>query len=541
MKPGEKCGLPRCYPLDVPDEDRVLRPAAGMVAITMVSRIAGWVRDKVLFYVLGANVLYDVFRTAFRIPNMFRMLLGEGSLHAALVPSLTRLNATDPDPAEARRLVRGVLAALLLILSVVVALGILAAPFLVAVFAPGFAATPGKTELAVLMTRLFFPFLALISLAALCQGVLNSHDRFLLPAAAPIAFSLSVVGVTWWFVRGSDNPATWLAVAVLSGGALQFLVQARAVMVLGYRLVPAWRGVFGERVRKVLTLMLPGIPVLGLNQLNQLVSNSFASLTGDGGVARTYAASRVTELIFGAVVVQLTTVLLPTLSRDVVGEPERARTTLLDTMCMVSFVTLPASAILAVLSSPVIGLLFGGGRFTAGDVAATGSTLTAYAFTLVGIGHAKVVASAFFAQHDTKAPMWGSFVSLAVFTLGCAVVAVPMGTPGIGWANTASMLLYAAFLTGLYQVKYGFGRVRQTLAALARQAVAAAAVAVALVAVRPWVADIGSTSLVGALRLAAVLLPAGALYVALVMAMGGREPGRLLAVVRHSAGRGGQA
>ena len=166
-------------------------------------------------------------------------------------------------------------------------------------------------------------------------------------------------------------------------------------------------------------LMLPGIPVLGINQINQLISNRFASFI-DSGVSYTYGAYRVTELVFGAIVVQLTTVLLPVLSRELRLDPGRRRGTLVGTITLVSFVTLPAATVMAVLAQPIIGLLFGGGRFRSQDVAVTGVTLTAYAFSLVGTGHVKVMASAFFAQKNTRTPMWGSLMALIVFTGACA-------------------------------------------------------------------------------------------------------------------------
>lgn len=513
--------------------------ASRMAGVTLVSRITGYLRDKTLSYVLGAGVMYDAFITATRIPSTFRALLGEGALHAAFIPTLARLRAVRSDPKEARELVRGVLAALLLILAVVVGLGILFSPWLVRAFALGFAKTPGKLELAVLLNRLVFPYLILVSLAALCQGVLNSHDRFVLPAAAPILYNLSVVGVVWWLVRGSERPVPYLAGAVLLGGFLQFAVQARSVRRLGYSLGPAWRLMTGPQVRRVLVLMLPGIPVLGINQLNQLVSNLFASFAGDGGVVYTFAAYRVTELVFGSIVVQLTTVLLPTLSRNLAEDPSTARTTLLETVSLVSYVTLPAATIMAVLSTPIIGLLFGGGRFTPADVSVTGATLAAYAFGVVGTGHAKVMANAFFAHRDTRTPMYGSLVLLVAFTAGCAVLARRYGTPGIGISNTIAMLAYALFLTALYGGRYGFGRVGRTIAAVARQLVGTVALGGGLVVVAPMLRSVDHTSLVSAGKLAVALVAAGAVYAGVVALLGGRE----LRVLREALGgrAGGRA
>jgi putative peptidoglycan lipid II flippase len=474
-----------------------------------------------------------MYRTANRIPNAFRGLFAEGTLHAAFVPTLARLTGKEGDRREAVELFRGLLAVMLLVVGVVVALGILVSPWLVRLYAEGFSATEGKLEMTVLMNRIMFPYLLLISLAALLQAVLNSHDRFLLSASTPMFYNLTIAGTAWLVLPRVANPAPVLSVAVLVGGFLQFVVQLPAVRRLGFSLQPLWSGFTNPQVKAVLLLMLPGIPVLGINQINQLVSNRFASFI-DSGVSYTYGAYRVTELVFGAIVVQLTTVLLPLLSRELREDPDHAPQTLLGTMTLVSFVTLPAAIVMAVLSRPVIGLLFGGGRFDATDVTVTAATLAAYAFGLVGTGHVKVMATAFFAQKNTRTPMWGSLVALIIFTAACALLVGPWATVGLGWANTIAMVCFATFLTVLYGLRYGFAnaRVQSAAFAVARQAMAGAVLAAGLIYVRPWLALIDHTSLDGALRLAAVLVPAGAIYVALVTLLGGRELRLLLSAFR---------
>ena len=513
----------------VSEERRVVRFASKMAVVTLICRITGYLRDKALFSVIGAGYLNDMYRTANRIPNAFRGLFAEGTLHAAFVPTLSQLVARDENRGEAVELFRGLLAVLVLIVGIVVGLGILISPWLVRLYAQGFSNTPGMLETTVLMNRIMFPYLLLISVAALLQAVLNSHERFLLSASTPIFFNLVIAGTAWFVVPRVARPEIVLSIAVLVGGFLQFAVQIPAVRKLGYSLRPVWGAMTNPQVRGVLLLMLPGIPVLGINQINQLISNRFASFI-DSGVSYTYGAYRVTELVFGAIVVQLTTVLLPVLSRQLRLEPEKASGTLVGTITLVSFVTLPAATVMAVLSQPIIGFLFGGGRFDTTDVALTGATLTAYAFSLVGTGHVKVMASAFFAQKNTRTPMWGSLVALVVFTTMCAAMVGPYGTAGLGWANTVAMAIFGIFLTALYARKYGFrgARIGQAAAAVGRQVVAAGVVAVALQLVRPWLTAIDHTSLDGGLRLAAVLLPVAAAYVGIVTVLGGREL-RLLA------------
>ena len=349
-------------------------------------------------------------------------------------------------------------------------------------------------------------------------------------------YNLTIAGTAWWVLPRVTNPAPVLSAAVLVGGILQFAVQAPAVRRLGFSLRPLWSGFANPQVKAVLLLMLPGIPVLGINQINQLVSNRFASFI-DSGVSYTYGAYRVTELVFGAIVVQLTTVLLPLLSRELREDPEHAPRTLLGTVTLVSFVTIPAAVVMAVLSRPVIGLLFGGGQFDTVDVTVTAATLAAYAFSLVGTGHVKVMATAFFAQKNTRTPMWGSLVALIIFTATCAVLVGPWGTVGLGWANTIAMACFATFLTGLYALRYGFrdAGVAVALIAVGRQLAGGAVIAAGLFYVKPWLATIDHTSWDGALRLATVLVPAGALYVGLVTLLGGRELSLLLSTFKGGA------
>ncbi|PWB76357.1 MAG: murein biosynthesis integral membrane protein MurJ [Holophagae bacterium] len=518
-------------------EQRLLRHATGMVIVTFLSRVTGYLRDKALAWVLGAEALNDAFRTAFRIPNAFRALLAEGALHAAFVPALARLSDEGASGREARELVRGLAAALLLATSIVVGLGIVLSPWLVRLYAPGFAGDSATLEATVLMNRLMFPYLALVSLAALLQGVLNSRERFLLPAATPIALNLAMAAGAWWLARGSGQAPVVLSLSVLVGGALQFLLQLPAVRALGFHVRPLWRALRSPTVSSVLLLMLPGIAVLGLNQINQFVTNRFASTLGEGAVTVQFYAYRVTELMYGGIVVQLTTVLLPVMSRQLRQEPAAASVTLLDTVRLVSFITLPTATVLAVAARPVIGLLFGGGRFDVAAVTATGAALAAYAFGLVALGHAKVVASAFFAQQDTRTPMVGSALSLVIFTVACWLLSGPLGVPGLGLANTIAMSTYAVLLTAAYVRLYGLpgAPVGPTVVAVGRQVAASAVVGWGLWLTRPWLAGVERTGGHEALRVFAVLGLVSVAYVVLVVLMGGREPATLLAAVR---GRG---
>ncbi len=293
---------------------------------------------------------------------------------------------------------------------------------------------------------------------------------------------------------------------MLVGGFLQFAVQAPAVRTLGFSLRPLWSGFANPQVKAVLLLMLPGIPVLGINQINQLVSNRFASFI-DSGVSYTYGAYRVTELVFGAIVVQLTTVLLPLLSRELRQDPEHAPRTLVGTITLVSFVTLPAAVVMAVLSRPVIGLLFGGGRFDPVDVRVTGATLDRIRLfpgrhrPRQGHGH-RVFCAEEHPHTDVGEPGCSDHLHGDL----CRMVG-PWGTVGLGWANTVAMACFGLFLTVLYGLRYGFrdaGRARARLRSAGSSHCGCRDGGGPRFA-QPWLASIDHTSLDGARRLVGLL------------------------------------
>jgi putative peptidoglycan lipid II flippase len=518
-------------------DERILHHATRMALITGASRVAGYLRNKALAWVLGATAINDAFQVAFAIPNAFRALLAEGALHAAFVPALAKLGDDGEEGRHARDLVGGVVAMLLMVLAIVIALGVAASPILVRLYAWGFEVGGETYRSAVGMNRLMFGYLGFISLAAVCQGVLNSRGRFLLPAATPILLNVSMVAGALALSRGLARPEWLLSAAVLVGGALQFAVQLPAVRALGFSLSPLWRAATSPAVRQVGLLMLPGLTVLGINQLNQVVTLQFASFLPEGSVAvRTYAY-RVTELMYGGLVVQMTTVLLPHLSRQLRTDAGRAGETLLDTLVLVWFVTLPSAAFTALLGAPIVGVLFGGGAFDAAAVELTGVTLTAYAFSLLGLAHGKVMASSYFAQQNTRSPMWGSVVVLVAFTGVCLVVVGRYGVPGLGMANTAAMTLYALWLTVGYARRYGFGGARMTpiLIGLLRQIGATAAAAAAILLCRPITAGVAETGVDGALRVGGVLATGWLVYLGVLLLLGGREPLRMVRALRGRA------
>jgi putative peptidoglycan lipid II flippase len=417
-----------------------------MAAVTVVSRVTGYLRDKVVAALLGAGPVADAFYAGLAVPNMFRALLAEGALHAAFIPTLSEMRERGDAEAQ-RRFVRAMTAALLLTLPVIVGLGVLAAPVLVRLFAPGFSGS-GTLDLAVRFTRQMFPYLGLISLAGLAQGVLNASGRFLLPAATPIALNLLVVAGTLLAVH-LGAAWGWMAGGVVAGGLAQLLLLWTACRRSGLPLLPGGGGFRHPEVRRVLALMLPGIPALGVYQITLLLSYRFASAVGPGAVTAKFNAARLSELFYGVLIVQLTTAVLPMLAADRARDVERARGTLAFAVRLLSLVALPASVLLAVLARPIVGTALGGGQYGAAAVAVTAAALAMYGLGLPFLGLTKLLSATSYAWKDTRQPVLAAAVNLVTFYALGALWTPVYGVPGIAGAAAAGQAANALSLLAL--------------------------------------------------------------------------------------------
>ncbi len=412
---------------------RVWRSAGGVTVITLLSRVAGYARDKVMAHCMGASVWSDAFIVAFRIPNMLRGLLAEGALHAAFIPLLAGVKGKRPE--EMWAFAARVFYLLTLASGLLTGLGILFAPQIVDLMAHEFRDTEGKFALTVFLTRVMFPYLAFISLAGLMQGVLNVFGRFYLSAATPLFLNGAMVAAGLLLTPWVGDPATAFAIGALAGGFLQFFSQLLLARRLGFSF--RWPGrLVSPEVRELLVNLLPGVFALGVYEISQLVGTRFAAASGDAGVTWLYFAYRLVHLVYGGFIVSLFTVLLPALSSLVV-QRERFRENLSTGFHLAFFITLPAMTGLAVLSVPIIRLLFEGGRFGPADTPRVAWALVGYAFSLVPYAVTKLLTSAFFAHKDTRLPAWSAAVNLAVFTACCFLLVPAWGHLGVAWATSA--------------------------------------------------------------------------------------------------------
>lgn len=372
---------------------------------TIASRILGFVRDIVFARFFGASGETDAFFLAFKIPNFMRRLFAEGSFSLAFVPVFAEVRAGG-DKRAMRDLVDHVTGTLAGILLALTALGVIAAPALLAIFAPGWL-IEGRPEfeLSAGMLRITFPYILFISLTALAGGILNSFDRFLLPALTPVLLNLSLIFAAVWLSSEFEVPVRALAVGVFVAGVAQLAIQVPALMRIGLLPRPRW-GWRHSGVRRILRLMIPTLIGSSVAQINLLFDSVLATFLVSGSVTWLYYSDRLLEFPLGVFGVAISTVILPNLSRKFAAQSPEAFSATLDwALRLALIVTLPAAAGLALLAEPILLTLFQYDAFTLSDVDMSALSLSAYALGLPAFIAVKVLAPGYYARQDTRSPV----------------------------------------------------------------------------------------------------------------------------------------
>ncbi len=389
----------------------LLKALVTVSGMTLLSRILGFVRDFVIARTFGAGMMTDAFFVAFKLPNLLRRMFAEGAFSQAFVPILGEYR-NQRGEAETKRLVDHVATLLFLVLIVVTALGVVAAPLLVYVSAPGFAADTDKFELTATLTRITFPYILFMSLVALAGGILNTWSRFALPAFTPVLLNVAFIAMALVAAPHFDPPVLALAWAVFLGGVLQLALQLPALARIGMlpRFSLDWRD---EGVRRILLLMAPALLGVSVSQVSLLINTVFASFLGAGSVSWLYYADRLMEFPAGMLGVALGTILLPSLSKYHASDNREEYARLLDWgLRLTLLLAAPAALGLALLSVPLITTLFFHGAFTADDVFRTREALVAYSLGLLGLILVKVLAPGFYARQNIRTPVRIAIVSL---------------------------------------------------------------------------------------------------------------------------------
>ena len=389
----------------------LLRALAAVGSMTFISRILGFVRDTLIARTFGAGMMTDAFFVAFKIPNLLRRVSAEGAFSQAFVPILSEYKAKRTQQ-ETHDLINHVASLMGLFLVAVTILGMLAAPLIVGITAPGFVNQPDKFQLTIELLRITFPYILFVSLVSLAGGVLNTYSKFQVPAFTPVWLNVSFIVATLFVAPYFDNSIKVLAWAVFVGGILQLLYQWPYLRQLG--LLPRYELNFqDEGVRRILKLMLPAIFGVSVAQISIVLNNIFASFLQTGSVSWLYYADRLMEFPTGVLGVALGTILLPSLSKSFAEKTDGEYSQLLDWGLRLTFLlAAPAAVAMAVLAQPLVAGLFHYGKFSAHDVEMTQLAVMAYSVGLLGFILVKVLAPGFYARQDIKTP-----VKIAVFTL----------------------------------------------------------------------------------------------------------------------------
>jgi putative peptidoglycan lipid II flippase len=471
--------------------ERLNTKAAGIIGVAvMCSRLLGLAREQICAALFGGGGAMDAFTAAFRIPNLLRDLFAEGALSTAFVTTFSKTVARGGD-AAAWRLANKVSTLTMVVLSAICVLGIVFSPQLVATLAPGFDA--GKAALTVTLTRIMFPFILLVSLAALVMGMLNAKNVFAMPAMASSFFNIgSILGGVllgrWLDPHFGPRALTGLAIGTLIGGALQLGVQLPRLRRLGYHYHPdlSWRD---PGVNAILGLMGPSVIAASTTQFNVLVNSMFASTLGDGPIFWLAIAFRLMQLPLGLFGVALGTVTLPLLARLAVGgEMTAFREELARAMRLAFLLTVPSAVGLMMLAEPIISVLYQHGRFDAHQTAEAAGALRFYAVGLCGYAALKVLVNAFYALDRRKTPMLVSFAAVALNLLFNWIFTFRLGWGHRGLAFSTGCVATFNFLLlyGLMRQRLKRLETRRMLAMLGKVAVASAALAAICWASQHW-------------------------------------------------------
>jgi putative peptidoglycan lipid II flippase len=439
------------------DKKHILKSASIISLVTVVSRVLGYVRDQRITLLLGTSAAADAYVLAYRIPNLFRRLVAEGSMTASFIPVFTTY-MKEKSKEDVWDFANKLFWTLALVVAVITVLGMVFSPSVVHLFAGNNAAGTQAIEL----NRIVFPYLFFISLAALAMGILNCFHVFGLPAATPVILNLATILFTFAVVRSHfKDAATAIVVGILVGGVLQFLMQVPQLVEKGMKFK------FGisfshPGIKNVARLMIPRLFGIGIGQINLFVDTRFAtaSVMPAGSLAALYVADRVMELVLGGYAIAVATAILPMMSHQAAAKDyESLKKTLAFSVRIVAFITIPAALGLMILREPIIRVLFQHGQFAAESTRLTARALLYYAVGLPALATVKLVVPAFYSTADTKTPVIVASISLLInIVLNIVFLQfffkrVQNGGPALATAIACFFDFFALFI--IFRLRYG--------------------------------------------------------------------------------------
>jgi putative peptidoglycan lipid II flippase len=525
------------------EKKQILKSASIISLITIISRILGYVRDQRIALLLGTTVAADAYALAYRIPNLFRRLVAEGSMTASFIPVFTGY-MREKSQEEVWDFANRLFWTLALVAAVITVLGMVFSPSVVHVFS-------GKNlagDQAVHLNRIIFPYLFFISMAALAMGILNCFHVFGLPAATPVVLNIATIlfsiGAVWRYFK---DPATSIAVGVLVGGVLQFLIQVPALIEKGMRFD------FGisfshPAIKNVARLMIPRLFGIGIGQINLLVDTRFATAAKmpAGSLAALYFADRVMELVLGGYAIAVATAILPMMSHQAAARDfEALKKTLTFSVRIVAFITIPAALGLMILREPIVRMLFQHGQFLAESTKLTARALLYYAVGLPALASVKLIVPAFYSTKDTKTPVVVASMSL-VINIALNIVflqfffkRVQNGGPALATAIACFFDFFALFI--IFRLRYGALGIMEILHSFSKVFACSAIMGVACwLGMRYTAFTIHSRFLIQLSVFVGLIVGATALYLALAWAFQCREVEEVYGIALRRGGSGGE-
>ncbi len=443
----------------------LLRTLGTISSLTLVSRILAFARDILIARIFGAGMATDAFFVAFKLPNLLRRLFAEGAFSQAFVPIFSEYKNRRGHE-ETKLMVDHVTTLLAIILFFVTLIGIIAAPILVYISAPGFAATPEKFDLTVQLLRITAPYIFFISLVSVAAGILNTYNKFWVPAFAPILLNLCFIGGALWLAPYFDPPILALAWAVFVAGFVQLAFQIPFLKKIG--MLPTWRfNLKDAGVWRIIKQMGPAVFGVSIAQLSLLINTIFASFMVAGSVSWLYYADRLMEFPSGVLGAAIATILLPSLSKYHADGNLAEYSRMLDWgLRLTVMLTLPAALALGMMAVPLLATFFQHGAFAAHDVLMTRNALVGYSVGLIGILTVKVLAPAFYARQDIRTPVKIGIITLLatqamnlLFVFGMELQHAGLALSiGLGACLNSAILFYLLRKRGIYQPEPGWGK-----------------------------------------------------------------------------------
>ena len=415
--------------------------------MTMISRVTGLLRDMVFASYFGAAAGMDAFNIAYRIPNFFRCLFGEGAFSQGFIPVLAEYKQ-NKDQAEVVAFLQAMAGVMLLVLFVFTAVAILVTPWLIYAFAPGYIHDVGRIALTTTMLRITFPYILFISLSAYASGILNAYGKFGIPAFAPNLLNLSLIGAAMFLAKFFAQPIVALAWGVFIGGLAQLLFQLPFLLKLNLLAWPkiTWRN---SGVMRVLKLMIPALFGVSVAQISFLVDNFLASYLSVGSISWLYYANRLTMFPLGVFGVAIATVVLPNLSGKYAAKSAVEFSQILDwALKFVLIIALPATIGIMMLSGPIIATLFQfkHGQFNDFDVVMVQQALLGFAVGIPAFMLVKVLASGFYSRQNIKAPVKIAVIAVIANIILASILFVPLKHAGLALATSLTSVLNASLL-----------------------------------------------------------------------------------------------